>query len=151
MTAGVEDFSAKDLRRIVLGLPEFLPITEEYERSDRAERARKPVSYRSQREHIERWLYEYDGPGFYGRSRPGGSARQFYNRFKCVAGLIWLAEALGVPATVVNEGIRAVAAGSRNPASECGAFRRVVPWSMLAPLIAGRRGGRHRLLRLLDR
>lgn len=131
MAADSEPLTAAELLQVVKRLPESLPITDVYEASDRAERARKDVSYWSQRQHIARWLAEYNSPGFYGRKTSGRDAKFFYNHFKCVAGLIWLAEAVGIPSATLRDGVIAVGAGSRNPASECGAFRKVVPWSSL--------------------
>jgi hypothetical protein len=141
------ELDAAALRRIVLTLSERLPMTDEFEGSDCAERARKRVAYRSQREHIERWLAEYDAPGYYNRQKPGGGARNFYNRFKCVGGLIWLAEALGVPEGALCDAVDAVRAVPRNPAAECGAFRRVIPWLVIEPLLDARRRDQWRALR----
>lgn len=150
-TAASKGLSAAQLRRVVLRLPENPPITRAFEESDRAERARKPVNYRSQREHIERWLAEYGGPGYYNRKQSGGGAKDFYNRFKCAGGLVWLAEAVGVPETTVRSGIDAIHQAPRNPAAEAGAFRKVVPWSTVEGLIAARprslRGSIRRILR----
>lgn len=145
------ELGATALRRIVLTLPEHLPITDEFEASDRAERARKPVTYRSQREHIERWLAEYDTRGYYNRRTPGGGAKNFYNRFKCAGGLIWVAEALGIPDVALRDAIEAVDAAPRNPAAECGAFRRVIPWAVIEPLLDARSRSQRRGLRRLIR
>ncbi len=133
--AGTAGLTAAGLRRIVLRLPERTPIAEAFEDSDRAERARRSVYYRSQREHVERWLAEYNGPGYYGRQNVGGGAKEFYNRFKCAGGLIWLAEAAGVPSEVLLPAVEAVRGAPHNPAAECGAFRKHVPWEIVEHLV----------------
>lgn len=143
------ELDAGTLRWIVPRFPEHLPITDEFEAGDRAERARKPVSYRSQREHIEWWLAAYDTPGYYSRQRPGGGAKNFYNRFKCAGGLIWLAEAVGVSEEMIRLGVEAVRSAPRNPAAECGAFRRDLPWSLVERVIHARAGGQPCVLRRL--
>lgn len=136
----VDNLSAARLRQVVLSLPAHLPVTDEFESGDRSERARKNVDYDSQRTHIEKWLKDYDGPGYYHRRKPGGGAKNFYQRFKCAAGLLWFAEALGVPEPLLRAAIAAIAAAPRNAASECGAFRAVVTWSMVAELLRVRIG-----------
>lgn len=132
MNPAIDNMPARDLRKIVLRLPEKLPITDAYEGRDNPG-FRRTAWYRSQQEHIAGWLNEYDTVGAYNRQNPGRGAKFFYNHFKCVAGLIWLAEALGIPESTVKGGVAAVNAAKRNPASECGAFRKFVPWSLLAP------------------
>lgn len=80
-------------------------------------------------------MAKYDSAGHYGRQKPGGGAKNFYNRFKCAGGLLWFAEALGVPAVTLRTAISAVSGAPRNPASQCGAFRAVVPWATITPLL----------------
>lgn len=127
----VSQLPARELGRIVLALPARLPIADEFENGDRADGLKKRVRYNTQRTHIAKWLADYDTPGYYGRQKPGGGAKNFYNRFKCAGGPIWLAEALGVPERALRDAVDAVHAAPRNPAVECGAFRRVIPWAVI--------------------
>lgn len=131
----IDNLPAIKLRKIVLKLPAHLPITDEFEGRGCSDDGLRRAWYTTQRQHIAGWLSEYDTPGFYNRKKPGGGARNFYNRFKCAAGLLWLAEALGVSAQTLHTAVAAIDAAPRNPASECGAFRKVVPWSMIASLL----------------
>lgn len=126
-----QPLTVREVLAAIKRLPTSLPLMEAYEKSDRAERARRTVRYEHQKEHLIGWLSEAGGVGFYGRQKPIKDAKAFYNSFKCVAALIWLAEALGVPEPDIRAGIDAVTAGSRNPASECGAFRKHVPWAAI--------------------
>lgn len=125
------DIHVDDLRRLISRLPAEQPVTDEYE----ARFTTHTAWYLDQREHLVGWLSEYNGPGAYGRKNPSTSGKHFYNHFRCVSGLIWLAEALGEDPAVVRQGVERADAGSSNPSSECAAFRRVVPWSRIAELV----------------
>ena len=84
----------------------------------------------SQREHMTAWMAEIAGAGAYGRKSRGSTARQAYNRFQCAPGLLWLAEAVGVPEATARAA--AAAAGGRGrPATQCAAIRRLIPWQMI--------------------
>lgn len=130
--------SAADLLRVVDQLPVRQPITDAFERqrADSRQSSRNPRTwYGSQKEHLHGWLAEYNGPGAYGRRDHHGDARQFYQRFQCVAGLLWLAEALGESPEVLRAAVADIdVAGSRN-ASQCAAFRRRVPWERIEELL----------------
>lgn len=134
--------SVRQLLSIVKRLPAVTPIADAYDAGYRAERRRKNVYYDRQKQHVVAWLREAGGAGYYGRQKPITHAKAFYNNFKCVAALIWLAEALGVPDRHILDGVRAVEEGSRNPASECGAFRAHVPWDMIGARLAQRKKSR---------
>lgn len=70
---------------------------------------------------------ETTGSGAYSRSAPNGSARRCYARLQNAASLLWIAEAVGVPAEQVRQAYdAAVETGDRRRA--CGAIRMVVPW-----------------------
>ncbi|MGW4018289.1 hypothetical protein ACWECW_18510 [Rhodococcus ruber] len=120
------------LREVISTLPVSTPITDEYE----TDRFGKKVWYRSQKEHLQGWLAEYNGPGAYNRTTHTGTARDFYQRFRCVAGLIWLAEALGEDPQVLRAAVADVRAAGPNPSSQCAAFRRKVPWPRIEELLA---------------
>ncbi|CAM3260289.1 hypothetical protein TSHO111613_13400 [Tsukamurella hominis] len=139
-----------ELRAVVLSLPARQPITDEYERWPTPSN----TWYEHQQQHLDGWLNEYNTPGAYRRTRLDGDARDFYQHFRCVAGLLWLAEALGIDQALLRDAIVDVIAAGANPSSQCGAFRRRVPWTMVEPLAAEqlaalprRRGVASRILR----
>ncbi|MEZ5211256.1 hypothetical protein [Gordonia sp. (in: high G+C Gram-positive bacteria)] len=125
------DVLVDDLRRLIDSLQPEQPITDEFESREDG----RDTWYRDQREHLSGWLSEYNSPGAYGRKNPSTSGKHFYNHFRCVAGLIWLAEALGEDPQVLNGAVAKVRAAPANPSSECAAFRRVVPWTRILELI----------------
>jgi hypothetical protein len=87
----------------------------------------RKVWYSTQKEHLSGWLAEYDGPGYYGRSNSNRTAEFVYNHFNCAPGLLWLAEAAGVPRLTLVEAKDAVLkAGTSRPAQSA-ALRRVLP------------------------
>lgn len=119
------------LREVVRTLSASTPVTDEYE-AGRTGKAR----HRSQQEHLLGWLAEYNGPGAYRRKTHTGTARDFYQRFRCVAGLLWLAEALGEDQQILRAAVADVLAAGSNPSSQCAAFRRKVPWTRVEELLA---------------
>mgnify|MGYP002759337616 CR=1 FL=1 len=123
------DIPIDRLCSLIRKLPDEQEITDEYE-SQSSGRA----WYRTQKEHILGWLSEYNGPGAYGRRNPSDSSRAFYNHFRCVAGLLWLAEALGEDVAVLRDAVAASDSAGPNLGSQCAAFRRVVPWSRIVEL-----------------
>jgi hypothetical protein len=123
---------ATELRRVVLALPERLPVTDEFERGQHG------VWTGRQKQHLDGWLREYGSPGYYGRQRPGQDARHFYTHFKCAPALLWLAEGLGEDHERLRQGCAAIAAAGANDARQCGAFRTVVPWERLLDLLEAR-------------
>ncbi|WP_146194843.1 hypothetical protein [Gordonia paraffinivorans] len=124
------DISVFDLRDIILKLPTAQPITDAFEAG-----ATDNVSYSSQQEHLAGWLEEYNGPGAYNRANPTTSSKHFYNHFRCAAGLVWLAEALGEDKATLNAAVDAIRGAGSNPSSQCAAFRRTVPWPRILELI----------------
>lgn len=124
--------TARELRNIVQKLPTRQTLTDEYER----ERCGNQSKWKSQREHLDGWLSEYGEPGYYRRQHPGKDAQFFYNHFKCAAGLLWLAEALGEEPARLREAVIRVDAAGPNLARQCGALRSVIPWSRIAELLS---------------
>lgn len=124
--------NANTLCTLITTLPVPQPVTNAFE-------ARQPATgrvwYTSQKEHLLGWLGDYHTPGAYGRQMPGQDAKVFYTRFQCVQGLMWLAEALGENEATLQRAIQEVDAAGQNPAAQCGAFRRVVPWTRIEALI----------------
>ncbi|GAB03959.1 hypothetical protein GII30_15520 [Gordonia amarae] len=125
-----------DLRDLILSLPARQPVTDEYEGPYSSS-----APYSSQREHIAGWLEEYSGRGYYNRQKPTTSSKAFYGRFKCAPGLLWLAEALGENPDTCRTAIERSAESGSNPASQCGAFRKVVSWPRIVELLDARLAG----------
>ncbi len=129
-----------ELRTLIAELPERVPLTDALEAQNRPQSSRLQTTwYRSQKEHWLGWLGEYGGPGAYGRKNIRRDARFIYNHFQCLPGLVWLAEALGVEGPLLVTGQEAMADAKDNLVSQCAAFRRVVPWDVLEPLIKCKR------------
>lgn len=85
-----------------------------------------------EREHMVAWFEANATTGFgaYSRQRGNDSAKRCYNRLQNAASLLWIAEAVGVPAETVEKAYdAAVEAGDRRRA--CGAIRKVVPWEAI--------------------
>lgn len=118
-------------------LPEWPPLFRDaWEANAPSTEARS--SYRSERQHLAAWLGEYDTAGYYGRKTPGRDARFFYTHFNDAYGLAWLAEALGIEATRVREGMGAIEAAGTNVSAQAGAFRRIIDWNMIEPKVRAR-------------
>ena len=137
-----EHMKPSELVKIIRRLPADQPITDALEgRTAGGYPGPHPPYYASQREHLIAFLGEYDSPGAYGRSTFDGSARDWYQRFQCAPGLVWLAEALGEDVDVLNAGVAAIRTAGPRAASECAAFRRIVPWSRIEELLGRQRTG----------
>lgn len=125
-----------ELVAIIRTLPEDQPITDAVEgRTTAGYPGSRPPWYRSQKEHLIGFVGEYRTPGAYGRAGLDGSARDWYQRFQCAPGLLWLAEALGEEEAVLRRSVEAIDAAGPRAASRCGAFRRIVPWSRIEELL----------------
>ena len=88
--------------------------------------------YNSQKEHWLGWLAEYDSPGAYGRQtgKPR-DAQYIYNHIQCAPMLFWLAEAVEIPADTLEQAFSDIVAAPANNASQCSAFRKLIPWRMI--------------------
>lgn len=131
--SGNRSISARELLRVV---SELSPLTPLYRQVHA--KSTKGKWFTNEREHLMGWLSEYDGPGAYARMNPGRDAKFFYNHFNDPYGLSWLAEALGVQGELVQQGIDAVEAASPRGSAKSGAFRKVVLWSEIEPLVLER-------------
>lgn len=93
--------------------------------------------YGSQKEHWLGWLAEYDGPGAYGRqSGKPRDARYIYNHIQCAPMLFWLAEALDISDETLEGAFDVVVAAPDWNASQCAAFRKLVPWEDVEALLS---------------
>lgn len=126
-----------EFAQVLKRLPPHPPITTDYERRHRQGSPDKRTSYSNQRDHMVGWMSEMNGPGAYGRKQYGRTAKEAYNTLRCAPALIWIAEALGEDAAVVRSAVAAADRADSNPSAECGAIRKVVPWSRVEELIAG--------------
>lgn len=125
-----------EFARILKRLPPQPPITAEYESRHRQGSQDERTKYSNQRDHMVGWMSEMNGPGAYGRQRQDRSARAAYNSLRCAPALIWIAEALGEDTDVVRSAVTAADAAGPNFSAQCGAIRKVVPWSRIEELIA---------------
>lgn len=127
------------LRALLEKLPEKVPMTDAFE-AKKDSQSSHPHStwYRSQKEHWLGWLGEYSGPGAYARKNANRDAQFIYNHFQCSPGLLWLAEASGVSPKLLILGRDAMQRAGERPASQCAAFRKVVPWKVVDEAIKQR-------------
>lgn len=131
-TRGMGDLGIEQLLTTVKQLPHSLPLTDLYHRPHGK---RPTVWYEHQKEHLTGWLSEYQGAGAYGRSGTRDSSEFFYNHFQCWQGLLWLVEALGEDLETLQRAADAVLQSGKHSASQCAAFRRVIPWSRVVILL----------------
>lgn len=124
--------SPLQLRRIIAKLEERQPIAErlQWEIARRHPHRAEPW-YRSQKQHWLGWLGEYDGPGFYGRSRWDRPAKFVYNHIQCPPMLLWLAEASGLPRAQLLRAKAAALAVSDHNGPSTAAVRALLPWDMV--------------------
>lgn len=122
----MSEWSGRRLAALLATRAEHYPVSFAYERYY------LPAGgwWSSQREHMTVWMGEIAGAGAYGRKSRGSTARQAYNRFQCAPGLLWLAEAVGVPEGAVRAAAGA-AGGRGRPSTQCAAIRRIIPWQMI--------------------
>jgi len=133
-----DNISAKRLARVLWRAKAHYPVSDSFEH----DWLPGTSWWSSQQEHVCRWLEELNGPGAYGRKGFDSNARDFYQRFKCAAGLLWVAEAVGVDEDLVREAAEAAAAeagAGKLPATQCAAIRRVIPWDVVADKVRKRR------------
>ncbi|WP_199188314.1 hypothetical protein [Deinococcus arcticus] len=130
-----EAISVSALQELIARLPTRQPITDAFEGS-----IPRPSSawYSSQKSHLIGWLGEFNTPGAYNRAQLNRGARSFYTHFQCAPGLLWLAEALGETPEVLEQAVQAIRAAGPKGAAQCGAFRKIVPWSRVEGLLAQR-------------
>jgi hypothetical protein len=118
--------------RVLSQLEPHLPISDAYER----DLPQKQGSWwTSQREHMLSWFRSQGGlgSGQYTRSAPNASARTTYNRLASAPALIWMAEALGEDAAVVQEAADA-ARSEPNTRKRPGLIRKYLPWPRIEEL-----------------
>jgi hypothetical protein len=121
-----------ELREIIQELDAGGPIYKALEAELAKDVGPSRAWYTSQKQHLLGWLSEYDGPGAYGRANWANRSAEFvYNHFQCVPALVWLAEALGVPSETLIAACDEVKKSRARAATQCGTFRRAVPWAII--------------------
>jgi hypothetical protein len=134
--------SPRELRRKIMALKAKPPITIAFERAlvRQGTRSEEGEGYDSQKDHWLGWLSEYDGPGFYGRKAKRGRSAEFaYNHIVCPPMVLWLAEAAGVPRSIVMKAKRIALAAPPSLPSQSAAIRSVVPWAMIETQLSKRK------------
>lgn len=111
-------------------LPERTPISDTVPWSDH---------HHSHKEHWEKWLDEYESPGYYNRRYTGGRDAAFiYNHLQCGEMLVWLAEAAGVNTTAVKTAAALIQAREiKSRPALCKQVRLILPWSTVCPALMG--------------
>ncbi len=88
--------------------------------------------YMTQKEHWIGWLFEYNGPGAYGRKTLGGRDAKFvYNHVVQPEMLIYLAQASGVSRSKVVSA-RQLLRTNQSLMQKASAIRKILPWELLA-------------------
>jgi len=129
MSMTEKPLEAGSFARLLVTLPEHLPISDAYE----AAHLTGDHWWSSQREHMVAWFSQLAGPGAYDRKSRGLDAKHGYNHLQCAPALLWIAEALGEDEDMLKVAA-ADAASSGRVASQCAAIRKVVPWERIENL-----------------
>lgn len=94
--------------------------------------------YRTQKEHWIGWLFEYNGPGAYGRhTQQGRDAKFVYNHVVEPRMLLYLAKAAGVSRGRVLAA-RKKLGGGRSLMQQAAEIRRLLPWELVAKALSPR-------------
>lgn len=117
--------SAKELHGLILKFPNVQPLTA-------AAIKDKHGGWSDEQAHLDGWLAKYDGPGYYNRAGHAYDAGHFYQHFQDGYGLMWLAEAVGVSRSILEQGAAAMKdKRGQRPGTVSAAFRRVCPWALV--------------------
>ncbi len=101
--------------------------------------------YPSQKAHMILWFDSQvtTGSGSYTRKQGNSSSKEAYNRLMNPGALLWIAEALGSDESALRRAAAAAAEEEKtNVRGRCKAFRAVISWDDLYPLIADPSGWR---------
>jgi len=124
--SSIRAYFIKELQRAVRRLPATAP------QSDKLSKG----GYETHQDHWIRWLKEYDGPGFYGRSDWSVDARSVYQRLANGRMIVWLSEAAGEDPERIRAAITAMKLhGSGRKQTEAKIVRFHLPWERLAELL----------------
>jgi hypothetical protein len=115
-----ESISIDQFIQAILDLPSDKPFVE------------RKKSYTTQKEHWLRWLGDYDGPGYYGRtSKRKRDAKFAYNHIVEPKMLAWLIEASGTRPELASK-VRSIMATTAPMQRKSSTIRKLVPWSDVA-------------------
>lgn len=114
-------YTIPQLLKVVRRLPTHTPIADSI----------TITSYDSHKDHWIAWLREYNSPGYYGRSHFDRDAAYCYAHVQNVGMIIWLNEATGIGAPLVQKAKGLALIASDRRAAQCGRARRVLPWRPL--------------------
>jgi hypothetical protein len=118
--------SIRDLLVAISRLPEDKPVRNE----------RK--WYVTQKQHWVGWLFDYNGPGYYGRKTIAGRDAKFvYNHIVQPEMLVYLADAAGVSRAKVTAA-RKFLGSSGSLMQQSAGIRKIVPWELVAIALWGR-------------
>ena len=95
--------------------------------------------YPSQKAHMIAWFSSQvtTGSGAYTRKQGNFSSIEAYNRLMNPGALLWMAESLGMDESTLRRAVKAAVEEERtNVRGRCRAFREVIGWDDLYPLIA---------------
>ena len=120
------------LIEVVSRFPETTPISDrlsaflnQRKKVGQSEEAQKQTL----KEGVLRWLREYHQPGYYKRKNPGKSAKYMYNHLQSPEAIIYLAEAAGVSAELLERAFQAASDPLLlTKSSQSGAVRELIPW-----------------------
>lgn len=119
--------SIQELLRAVKGLP---PTSFE---SDFLHKS----GYDTHQDHWKAWLEQYNSPGYYGRNDTSiTDARTVYVRLNCGPMIIWLCEAAGESAAVIQAAARDMRLNGKGRAqTEAKIVRSHLPWERASELL----------------
>jgi hypothetical protein len=123
----------KKLRKLISAFEPVLQVTQKYEKALseigmwHAERA----TYETQKEHWQRWLKEYGGPGYYGRKNSDRDARFVYNHINCPPMLLWLCEAAGVKRSLVRLAMERALETQGSFPTQSREIRKTISWNVV--------------------
>lgn len=131
------------LRRLIAKLPASGPISSRLDAALASPAVRSHRWYKTQKQHWQGWLDDYDGPGAYGRKTWDRTARFVYTHIGCPAMLLWLAEAAGVGRARVAAAAASALDAKGAYSTRCAAIRRQIPWDTIERLLLDATPTRH--------
>lgn len=125
-----DELSVQQFRSVLTALPAHLPISDDFEQDFPQKQG---AWWKSQRQHMLGWLDHQltRGGGKFSRKAPNTSARLAYTRLNSAPAIVWIAEAVGVDADLVQAAVEEARA-EPNRRRHCGILRRHLPWSLIA-------------------
>jgi hypothetical protein len=108
------------------------PVTARFEGAVARMELRRPDNWAGrQKDHWLGWLKGYRGAGYYGRKSWNVPAKTVFNRVVNPGWLLWLSEAVGIPARSLKRAADEALAAGTTMMAQSGAIRRVISWEMI--------------------